>query len=255
MGDGGVNGLLAATAFLTRVPVRATSEASAASLAWFPVVGAVIGLAGGLSYALALVAVPPVLAASLATTILVFLTGALHEDGLADSADAWGGASSREDALRILQDPAHGTYGVVALVLVVLLRIAALSTMAASSALLLLPTAHAVSRAAIVAVLVTTPPARPGGLAASFGTFATGRALAAAVVGGLVIGLSLAGPVAAVAFALVAGAVAWLVRRLALRRIAGVTGDVLGAIQQLVEVAVLVIGAALVTAGWGVGWR
>jgi len=254
MGNRRVNGLRAAIAFLTRVPASAPSDAGGTSLAWFPVVGALIGLAGAMAYAVALLRVPPLLAAALAAAALVALTGALHEDGLADSADAWGGGSNREDALRILHDPAHGTYGVVALVLVLLLRVSAVAAMTASSALLLLPAAHALSRASMVAVLVTTPPARSGGLAAMFGTLASRRASVTALAGGLVIGLAFAGPIA-LAFAAVVGSGAWLVRRLALRSIGGVTGDVLGAVQQVTETVVLVIGAAVVSAGWGLGWR
>jgi adenosylcobinamide-GDP ribazoletransferase len=248
-----VIGLRAAIAFLTRLPASAAPEANATSLAWFPVVGALIGLAGALAYAVPLLVVPPLLAAALATAFLVMLTGALHEDGLADSADAWGGGSSREDALRILHDPAHGTYGVVALVLTLLIRVSAVAAMSASSALLLLPAVHALSRTAIVGVLATTPPARPTGLGASYAAFASRRMFAAASAGGLVIGLALVGS-AVVACAAVATLGGWLVRRLAVRGIGGVTGDVLGAAQQVTETAVLVVGAALVMAGWRLGW-
>jgi adenosylcobinamide-GDP ribazoletransferase len=237
-------------AFLTRVPASAPSEAIATSLAWFPVVGALIGLAGAMTYAVARLVVPPLLAAALATAALVVLTGALHEDGLADSADAWGGASTREDALRILDDPAHGTYGVVALVLCLLLRVSALAAMTPPAALMILPAAHALSRAAMVGVLAATLPARSTGLGARYATFASRRAIAAALAGALIIGLGLVGP-PALAFAAVVGVGGWLVRRLALRSIGGVTGDVLGAAQQVTETAVLVVAAALVVAGWG----
>ena len=247
-----MNGLRAAIAFLTRVPVSAPPEASTTSLVWFPVVGALIGLAGALAYAVALLVVPSVLGAALATAVLVVLTGALHEDGLADSADAWGGGSTREAALRILDDPAHGTYGVVALVLGLLLRVSALAAMTPAAALLILPAAHALSRAAMVGVLATTPPARSTGLGARYAAFASRRTLAAALAGALIIGFGLAG-LASAAFAAVAVAGAWLVRRLAMRSIGGVTGDVLGATQQVTEVAILVVATGLVTAGWGPG--
>lgn len=245
-----MSGLQAAVAFLTRVPVGAPSDAIATSLAWFPVVGALIGLAAAVAYAMALLVVPPVLGAALATAALVVLTGALHEDGLADCADAWGGGLTRDDALRILDDPAHGTYGVLALVLGLLLRVSALAAMTPAAALLILPAAHSLSRAAMVGVLAATPPARSSGLGARYAAFASRRTVAAAVAGALIIGFGLAG-LAAVAFAAVAGAGAWLVRRLAMRSIGGVTGDVLGATQQVTEVAILVVATALVTAGWG----
>jgi adenosylcobinamide-GDP ribazoletransferase len=247
-----VSGLLAAVAFLTRVPVPARPEATATSMAWFPVVGALVGLVGALAYALALVIAPPVLGAVLATAALVVLTGALHEDGLADSADAWGGGSTGEDALRILDDPAHGTYGVVALVLGLLLRVSALAAVTPAAALLILPAAHAMSRAAMVGVLATTPPARSGGLGARYAAFASRRTSAAALGGALIIGFGLVG-LASVGFAAVAVAGAWLVRGLAMRSIGGVTGDILGATQQVIEVAILVSAAGLVSAGWGPG--
>lgn len=247
-----MNELRAAIAFLTRVPVSAPPEATAISLAWFPVVGALIGLAGALAYAVALLVVPPVLGAALATAALVVLTGALHEDGLADSADAWGGGSTREDALRILDDPAHGTYGVLALVLGLLLRVSAVAAMTPAAAVLILPAAHALTRAAMVGVLATTPPARSTGLGAHYAAIASRRTLAAALAGALIIGFGLAG-LASAAFAAVAVAGAWLVRRLGMRAIGGVSGDVLGATQQVTEVAILVVAAGFVTAGWGPG--
>ena len=245
-----MSGLRAAVAFLTRVPASAASEAIATSLAWFPVVGALIGLAGAMTYAAALLVLPPLPGAALATAALVILTGALHEDGLADSADAWGGGSTREEALRILDDPAHGTFGVVALVLCLLLRVSALAAMTPPAALMILPAAHALSRAAIVGVLATTSPARSSGLGARYAAFASRRSFAAALAGALIIGLGLVGPFA-LAFVAVAGVGGWLVRRLALRSIGGVTGDVLGAVQQVAETAVLVVATALVMAGWG----
>ena len=245
-----MSGLLAAVAFLTRVPVPVPSKAIGMSLAWFPVVGALIGLAGALAYGVALLVVPPALSAALATAALVVLTGALHEDGLADSADAWGGSSTREDALRILDDPAHGTYGVVALVLGLALRVSALAAMTPLAALLILPAAHALSRATMVGVLAMTPPARSTGLGARYAAFATRRTLAAALAAALIIGFGLVGP-ASLALVAAAGLGGWLVRRLALRSIGGVTGDVLGATQQVTEVAILVVATALVMAGWG----
>jgi len=102
----------------------------------------------------------------------------------------------------------------------------------------------------MVVVLATSPPARATGLGARYAAFATRRMLAAALTAALIVGFGLVGPefVALVAAGSVGG---WLVRRLALRSIGGVTGDVLGATQQVTEVAILFVAAALVTTGWG----
>src|SRR4029450_13138448 len=116
-----------ALAFLTRLPVRhgrVWRDADlAGSMPLFPLVGALIGLAGGLAYALALgLGLPPWPAATLALATSIRATGRLHEDGLADVADGWGGGRTREDKLRIMRDPRLGSYGTIALVLALLAR-------------------------------------------------------------------------------------------------------------------------------------
>ena len=237
-----MTGLSAAVAFLTRVPLPPTAPA-AAMLPWFPVVGALIGLVAAAVHAAASLALPPIVAASLAVAATILVTGALHEDGLADAADAWGGASSREDALRILRDPTHGTYGVLALVLSVVLRVAAIASLAPAMAVAFLPAVHAISRGLLVGVLATTPPTRDEGLARTLSTTASPFTAALAIGVTAALGLPLLGPVfvPAAAVALAAG---WLVRWVAMRRIGGITGDVLGAAEQLTEAGLLLLLAA-----------
>jgi adenosylcobinamide-GDP ribazoletransferase len=235
-----MRGLLAAIGFLTRVPVPAKvfddAKASSASLAWYPIVGLLIG---GVLWVVSwmLTSAPPLLAAALLLAAWVGLTGALHLDGLADSADAWvGGLGDRERTLAIMKDPRSGPMGVVALVLVLLLKFAALASLPSTSAALLL--APVLGRTALTAAFLSTPYVRSSGL---------GSALMGASRAACMLGLAFALAVALVcgwhgvrallaALAVFAG---W--RMACLRRLGGMTGDTLGALTELVEAAVLVV--------------
>ena len=247
-----MRGLRAAVSFMTRIPVgprRPKSSDLPRAVPWFPVVGALVGLALGGAYAALLTVLPPFPAAGVTIGAGLLLTGALHEDGLADAADALGGGRSREEALGILKDPAHGTYGVLAIVLSVGLRMAALAALDAWTAIAILPGAHALSRGAAAAVMGLVPPATDEGLGASYAAMTSHREVAWAVVATVAVGLlSLGGwVVVAVPLAvLLAGTVALI----SVRRIGGITGDVLGAAQQAVEVVVLLLGAAANAGGW-----
>lgn len=247
-----MRGFRAAVSLLTRVPVGGAGSGSAdlaRAVPWFPVVGALVGLALAGSYAGLLLVAPPLVAAGLTLGLSLFLTGALHEDGLADTADALGGARNREDALRILSDPAHGTYGVLSIVLSVTLRVAALASLDGWTAAAVLPGAHALSRGAALVLLGALPPAAEQGLGASYAATTTRRDVALGVEAALAAGLLVLGGwvlPAALLVALGAGAVGVL----SARRIGGITGDVLGASQQVGEVLVLLLGAAAVVGGW-----
>ncbi|MHB8913102.1 MAG: adenosylcobinamide-GDP ribazoletransferase, partial [Lysobacter sp.] len=185
-----MRGLLAAIGFLTRVPVPvrvfADARAQSQSLAWYPAVGLLLG---GLLCALAWVlqALPPLPGSALLVAAWVLLTGALHLDGLADSADAWvGGLGDRTRTLAIMKDPACGPAGVVALVLVLLLKVTALASLPGApwAALLLAPL---IARMALTAAFVTTPYVRSGGLGSGLAD-ASRRACAA----GLLLGATAA---------------------------------------------------------------
>jgi adenosylcobinamide-GDP ribazoletransferase len=248
-----VNGFLGAVSFLTRVPTGTgprPAEELARFVPWFPVVGAGVGLAVAAVYAGALQLLPPLPAAAVAVVAGVCLTGAFHEDGLGDTADAFAGGWDRDSTLRILQDPRLGTFGVLAVAASLLLRVAAVAALAPAAALAALPAAHALSRAGAVATMAALPAAGTGLGATSTRSLSHRRALAGAAAG-LAVALALLGPAAAWAAAATALA-AWLLGRLARRRIGGVTGDVLGTVQQLGEILVLLAAAAAVTAG---GWR
>jgi adenosylcobinamide-GDP ribazoletransferase len=248
-GEGLLSGFLDAVAFLTRVPVAPRHGAPPnRAVPWFPLVGALVGLTTAALYAGSRELVTPLVAATLAMAGQVLLTGAFHEDGLADTADAAGGAT-REDRIRILDDPTHGTYGVVALVLALGLRIGAVAGLSAGAAFAVLPAAHALSRAAAVALMGVLPAASERGLAASAGRGLSRSGRDLAVLAGLAVAVALLG-----AWAVPAGTTAVLgaavMAAYAKRTLGGITGDLLGATQQVVELGVLVV--LLVAVGRGV---
>jgi len=242
------SGFAAATAFFTRIPVT-TPECGAerlADAAWaFPLVGAGIGGVAALAFLLAqLLGLGDWPAALLTVLAGIVLTGALHEDGLADTADGVIGGHDRDQRLAIMRDSRHGTFGVVAIVLSVLLRTAALAGIGeAVYAGLALIAAHAASRATLPFAMRALAPARADGLGAAAGTPRTPLAIAALAIG-LLITLAALGPTrGAIAFGLAGASMATL-GMLAHRRIGGYTGDVLGAFQPLGEIVVLLTAAA-----------
>jgi adenosylcobinamide-GDP ribazoletransferase len=198
------------------------------------------------------------LAASLAVTALVLTTGALHEDGLADTADGLFGGSTPERRLEIMRDSRIGSYGALALGLSLLLRVTALAAILTAAA----PWAAAAailcsamwSRSECVRILATVPPARPDGKAASVGR-PEARSMHIAMAGALglasVLTLAADQPIWTlfVGLALSAGAVELLLRN-ARRLIGGQTGDIIGAAQQLSEIAIY-LGFALMLGGSG----
>jgi adenosylcobinamide-GDP ribazoletransferase len=216
---------------------------------WFPVVGAAIGLAVGGAYAGGRLFLPPLVAATLAVGLGTLVTGAIHEDGLADTADALGGGRNREEALRILRDPRLGTFGVAALVLGLVARIASVASLGPWAAVSALAAAHALGRAAAVGVLGALRPATEDGLGAGYRRAVRGPQVAAGIALGLGAGLATMGPwaiPAAVAAAVGAGLMGWL----AGRKLGGFTGDVLGAAEQVAEILVLLLAAGAASGGW-----
>jgi adenosylcobinamide-GDP ribazoletransferase len=245
-------GLRTATSLLTRFPVRTTADTNVAlsrSLPWFPVLGVVVGIAVAGVYAASHLVLPATAAAAVALAAGVLATGALHEDGLADTADAFIGGSKREDRLRILKDPVHGTYGALAIVFSVLLRVAAIAAMDPRTALVVIPAAFSLGRAATALLLGKVQPAIESGLAASYARMLRPRHVAATVIVAAPIAIAAFGPWSA-ATGLLVVLVVWLAGQLSLRRIAGITGDVLGATEQTCEVLLLLLGVALVEHHW-----
>jgi adenosylcobinamide-GDP ribazoletransferase len=205
-----------------------------------------IGLGVALAFAGLVSVMPALLASGVALGFGVILTGAFHEDGLADLADAFGGGADRDEILRIMKDPAHGTYGVIALVLSFVLRMAALSSLGAGSALALLPAIHALSRSASIGIMATLPPASGEGLGAAHAGPQLRPQVAVGALFALIIGIVTLGWWVA-PFGLLAGIAAAAVGTTAWRRIHGFTGDVLGAAQQVAEVLLMLLAASLVS--------
>jgi adenosylcobinamide-GDP ribazoletransferase len=239
--------------FCTRLPLphaQPIDGADVARAAWAqPAAGALIGAAGALAYWLAVrCGLPATVAAALALAITLAITGCLHEDGLADTADGFGGGHDKARKLEIMRDSRIGTYGVCALAMSLLLRWSALAAIAAPAAVTLaLIAAHAAARAALPTFMRLVPPARSDGLAAQAGAPPLASAAAAALLGavGLVLALRPNGAIIALVLLIAAGAVmGWL----SLRQIGGQTGDVIGALEQVNEVLILLAAAALLGA-------
>src|SRR5580704_1796473 len=199
-----VSGIRTSVAFLTRLPLGPGSSGADTDLArasWaFPIAGIIVGLIGGIVYALAyrlgLGAWPSAVLGVIAT---LAVTGCLHEDGLADTADGFGGGATRERKLEIMRDSRIGTYGVCALALSILLRVAAIATLARPSfAFWALLAAHGAARAALPIFMTIVPPARDDGLSHAAGQPPQQTALIAGALGVLIV-VVLLGPLAGIA--------------------------------------------------------
>lgn len=234
----------AAIAFLTRLPVGGRTCALP-DCAWaFPLAGLLAGLAGALVWLLAgTLNLPAAAAGLLALAAMALLTGALHEDGLADMADGLGG-STRERRLDIMRDSRIGSFGVLALIFALGLKLAALLALPGEAVPAALVAAAGLSRALAVALLCLLPAARVDGLGASAAAPAPAQALVALGLA-LLAALALFGPAACLAALFCAGLAAAAVAVTARRAFGGQTGDVLGAQIVLAETAALLALAAI----------
>jgi adenosylcobinamide-GDP ribazoletransferase len=232
--------------FLTRLrygPTLPVDGAAIARAAWaFPIAGIVVGAIGAVIYLVAhRMGLPPWPAAALSVAATMAATGCLHEDGLADTTDGFGGGRTREQKLDIMRDSRIGAYGVCAMVLSILLRVGALASLADSSLVLAaLIAAHGAARATLPVFMHFVPPARGEGLSASAGQPPRESVIAAAVLGVLIAALCL-GPVLAIAALILVVVVIALLAWLSLAQIDGQTGDVLGAVEQVSEIAILLV--------------
>jgi adenosylcobinamide-GDP ribazoletransferase len=230
--------LALAVAFLTILPVRLrrADVSLGGAAAWFPAVGALIGAIAGAVRVGAEPLFGPAAATVLAMVALVVVTGALHQDGLADAADGLGARGDRERRLTVMRDPATGVFGTLALVGWALLLFTALEPLSARDAFAALVAAAALARWAGLLHAAGAPAARPDGLGAGFevGTLALVLASACAVAAAAIAG----GPLPGLAALGVALAFALLSVVAARRLIGGRTGDTIGATVAVVEVGV-----------------
>jgi cobalamin 5'-phosphate synthase/cobalamin synthase len=241
--------LLVATAFLTRVPIRVTARAVdvGGAARWFPLVGAVLGGVGALvAWTLTdVLGLPATLAATVVIGLEAWVTGAIHLDGVADTADGFGGGTSREDVLHIMRDPRIGSYGAIAVVLVIGIKVTALAALLDRGALSFLVAAPAISRWTIPALAAWLPYARAdGGLGEAVVCGRTTRSLITATVITAVIAVAALRMEALFVGATAGLTVAWI-GRAAQRRLDGVTGDVFGASVEMTEASVLACGVWL----------
>ncbi|MNQ80361.1 Cobalamin synthase [compost metagenome] len=240
--------LLIALQFLTRLPVRLPGmpepRQMGQSLLWYPMVGLLLGLLV-LGAAHLLEGRPALLQAALLLALWVGLSGGLHLDGLADTADAWvGGYGDRERTLEMMKDPRSGPIAVVVLVLVLLLKFAALVALLEAGQLLPLLLTPWLARGLLPLLFLTTPYVRAGGLGQALAEHLPRRelplwlAIQAAV-------LAVFGWVAWISLAVALVVFAWIRWRL-MQRLGGTTGDTAGAMVEVVEVVLLVAVATLV---------
>ena len=239
---------LTAVSLLTRIPVpsgRRSGRLAESAWAW-PLVGAAAGAVAAIAgWSLLWLGVPSGMTAGIALAVLVGLTGALHEDGLADSADGLAGGSTPERRLSIMKDSRIGAVGALALALAVVCRWTGIEQLDAATILPVLVAVGAASRLPMVLAMLVMPPARSSGLSAAVGRPGPQTALLATIVAA-VICIGAAGLPGLVVFAVAAvGAVPVCV--LAMLRIGGQTGDILGACQQCAEISALAAAAAIIS--------
>lgn len=236
----------AAIAFLTRLPLQAPHYDLARACWAFPVAGLVVGIVAGSVFAVGLAFDIPVLAAALlAIMASVLVTGALHEDGLADMADGLGGYGP-ERRLEIMRDSRIGAFGVLALIFSIGLRAAAVAVLVEPGTGFAAIVASAVlSRGLLPALMYNLPLASENGLAASTGKPARQPVLASLALSG-VAAIALLGPGLAIGAITISALAALGVALLAKRLIGGYNGDCLGAAQQGMEIAVLLLVATAI---------
>lgn len=253
-----IAGFLVALRFLTRLPVPFVRTLDppplASAMGLFPVAGLLIGaMSGGVLVLSDLGGLPDLFSATLAIATGAMITGALHEDGLSDVADGFGGGRSREHRLEIMRDSRIGAYGALALGLVLMARaslLMALLELPPLDAVILIACAAAFSRSLMVDLLWATRPARMDGLSVMAGRPSRNTTLLALALGGVAAGVGgslVLAPAAGVVALIAAGFGLAIVRALAMRKIGGQTGDVCGAGQVISEIAMLAVYAAAIS--------
>lgn len=237
--------------FLTQLPAGSIRDCPpdwlARSAKYMPLVGAIIGAIAGAGILLSAVFFPEPLPVVIGLVLAVAITGALHEDGLADTADAFGGGRTRERRLEIMKDSSIGSYGAIALIAAFALKGSALVALDPRSAACVLIAGHAGARLAAVLTMWRLPHAGHGVAKVSQKiSELTPPEVAAAIGLGLIPGFLVLPTAAFVIATLFASAAAAAVALIAQRKISGYTGDVLGAVEQVFETAFFAVAAAVI---------
>jgi adenosylcobinamide-GDP ribazoletransferase len=235
-----------AVLFSTRLPLAHASRVEGVDIArasWaMPIAGALVGAVGAAVYWLAYkLGLAPLICATLTIAATLGVTGCLHEDGLADTADGFGGGATRERKLDIMRDSRTGTYGACALVLSILLRVGSLAILAEPALVApALIAAHVAARATLPIFMRSAPPARADGLSVDAGRPTLANAVTAGLIGVATLALALSLTSALVGLIVLAVALACMAR-FSMRQIGGQTGDVAGALEQVGESLVLLV--------------
>lgn len=234
--------------FLTIIPIKLRADdfttALKYSLVYYPLVGLCIG------FALSLLAwlcssIAPAISAVCLLILWVFLTGALHLDGLADTADGWvGGHGERERTLAIMKDPASGPIAICAVVLILLLKYASLEVLLTGSQWLLIMAVPVIGRLAVMSVIATVPYIRAAGLGTVLSVETPKKIIWTAMLVSVVVLLCFSPLTMTMALLLAAG-ITVLLACIFMRRLGGMTGDIYGAVIEIVEAAVLMLFAIL----------
>ena len=243
--------------FLTRLPVSISDETFRArplvvAMRAFPVAGAIVGAIGGLTFMGASeLGLTAFVAAALALAVMALSTGAFHEDALADVADGFGGGKTPEEKLAIMRDSRIGTYGTVALLLTLMMKVGLISALGVAGGtwlvLAVLVASGAVSRAFVVAMQHLLPPARADGLGQTAGRPREATVIQAFVAALIILFLTV-NPVTALPALLAGLAGGAILGAIGDRQIDGYTGDLLGACQQMSELAFLAMAYIVWTA-------
>lgn len=237
--------------FLTQLPVGSIRDCPqdwlARSAKYMPLVGAIVGAVAGAGILLSAVFFPEPLPMVIGLVVAIAATGALHEDGLADTADAFGGGRTRERRLEIMKDSSIGSYGAVALIAALALKGAALIALDPRSAVCVLIAGHAGARLAAVLTMWRLPHAGSGVAKVSQKISELKPTEVAVAVGlGLIPGFLVLPMAAFVIAMLFASAAAAVMASTARRKISGYTGDVLGAVEQVYETVFFAVAAAMI---------
>lgn len=239
---------LFALQFLTRIPLAPSGAPSAADLRWatafYSTVGLVIGVSAAAVYRLSVSFLPASVSVVLVLLFSVLLTGALHEDGLADCADAFAGAHDRDRVLEIMRDSRIGAFGALAIAFALLLKVTLLSSLPEDQLVQSLVIAPVLGRWLVLPLTRFSRAARSNGLGSAFASHVEGPQIVIAAVPVLVVGIFLYGglfPIVAAGPVIAVTLWGWYCRR----RIGGLTGDCLGAAIQFSEITTLLTLVAL----------